>query len=244
MDTQKSLTIVNQDAPSYLERLGSAANSAAARNVLADYRARKAQETLRRQAADIQLFETYLAQAGLVVSDMVSDLEAWSGVTWGLVEGFNRWSLQQGYSIGSINVRLATVKVYCELASKHGSLDQASYSLVRTVKGYRAAEGRNVDDKRDQTRRPEGKKAEPVSISLEQARRLKQQPATKKGRRDALLMCLLLDHGLRVGEVSDLNVSDINLDTGSLVFYRHKVDLIQAHTLTADTWIAARAYLE
>jgi len=43
MDTQKSLTIVNQDATSYLERLGSAANSAAARNVLADYRARKAQ---------------------------------------------------------------------------------------------------------------------------------------------------------------------------------------------------------
>lgn len=244
MDTQKALTIVNQDTPSYLELLGSAANHAAARNVLSDYQARKAQETLRRQAADIKLFETYLAQAGLVISDMALDLEAWSGVTWGLVEGFSRWQLEQGYAIGSINVRLATVKAYCELASKHGSLDAAASSLVRTVKGYRQLEGRNVDDKRDQTRRPDAKKADPVSISLDQARGLKQQPATKKGRRDSLLMSLLLDLGLRVGEVASLNVSSINLEAGTLTFYRHKVNLWQTLNLEADTWRAARAYLE
>src|SRR6266704_1104334 len=223
MDAQQSLTIINQDRRG-LDMIGAAANHAAAQSVLADYQARKAQETLRRQAADIRLFETYLAQAGLLVSDMASDLASWSGVTWGLVEGFIRWQLKEGYATGSINVHLATIK------------------------GYRASEGRNVDDSRKQvkleTRRPDAKKAEPVSISLEQARRLKsEQPATKKGRRDALLMCLLLDLGLRCGEISDLNVSSIDLQAGTLTFYRHKVHKWQTLNLERDALLAARAYL-
>ncbi len=247
MNTQQGLTIINQDRRG-LDMIGAAANHAAAQSVLADYQARKAQETLRRQAADIRLFETYLAQAGLLVSDMASDLASWSGVTWGLVEGFIRWQLKEGYATGSINVHLATIKSYCELASKHGSLAPAAYSLVKTVKGYRASEGRNVDDSRKQvkleTRRPDAKKAEPVSISLEQARRLKsEQPATKKGRRDALLMCLLLDLGLRCGEISDLNVSSIDLQAGTLTFYRHKVHKWQTLNLERDALLAARAYL-
>ena len=49
------------------------------------------------------------------------------------------------------------------------------------------------------------KKAEPVSISTHQAKALKDQPDTPRGRRDGLLMCLLLDHGLRVGEVAKLS---------------------------------------
>lgn len=245
MDTQKSLTVVTPVSGLALDQIGQAANNAAARSILADYQARKSEETLRRQAADVRLFAQFLAAAlpGLVVEDMSGNLACWSGVTWGLVESFNRWSLQQGYAIGSINVRLATVKVYCELAAKAGVLAGSDYSLIRTVKGYRQLEGRNVDEKRDVARRPEGKKANPVSISPTHASLLKQQPATSKGRRDTLLMCLLLEHGLRCSEISDLDTSSINLDAGTLVFYRHKVDMVQTHQLTPDTWQAARDYL-
>ena len=85
------------------------------------------------------------------------------------------------------------------------------------------------------------KKAQTVSLTPEQAARLKAQPDTPQGRA-TLLPCLLLDHGLRVGEVAGLAVRDFDLAVGELRFYRPKVDKIQSHRLTADTLVAARAY--
>lgn len=54
----------------------------------------------------------------LTASDLARDPNAWRGVTWGLVEGFVKWQLRRGYSVGSVNVRLSTVKTYCKLALK------------------------------------------------------------------------------------------------------------------------------
>ena len=167
---------------------------------------------------------------------------AWSGMSWGLVAAFVEWQLQEGYAIGSINVRLATVKTYCELAMRAGALDHAAYAQIKTVKGYRNKEGRNVDQTRPVTRQGQ-KKALPVELTAAQARALKQQPDTPQGRRDAVLMCLLLDHGLRCGEVAGLKVEHVNLPAGSFTFYREKVDLEQTHKLTNDTFRALYAYL-
>ena len=43
------------------------------------------------------------------------------------------------------------------------------------------------------------------------------------GRRDTLLVCLLLDHGLRVGEIAILRVEHLNLQEGTLRFYRPRL---------------------
>src|SRR5205814_9889481 len=115
-----------------------------------------------------------------------------------------------------------------------------AYAMIKMVSGYRHKEGRNVDAKREVTRVGD-KKAEAVSISPQQARALKQQSNTPQGRRDALLMCLLLDHGLRCGEVAALTVESLNMSTGLLTFYRQKVDKVQTHRLTRDTLLAARS---
>ena len=229
--------------PQITQFIGQVANQVARQTVLIDYQARKSAQTLRRQKADIALFEQFLASAGHTVEGLIYDLAGWSFVTWGLVEAFNRWQLEQGYATGSINVRLATVKVYCNLASLAGALTEQEYTQVKRVAGFRQKEARNIDEKRIQTRRPDAKKALPVSLSPVHAVLLKDQPSTTRGRRDALLMCLLLDHGLRVGEIADLDVSSISLQSGQLTMYRHKVDKTQIHALTPDTYKAARAYL-
>ncbi len=57
-------------------------------------------------------------------------------------------------------------------------------------------------------------------------------------------MCLLLDHGLRCGEVAAFTPESLNLSTGTLSFYRPKVDKTQTHQLTRDTLLAAMRYLE
>lgn len=103
----------------------------AARHTLAGYRSRKAANTLRRQDADLALFARFLGETGVIVGDLGTQPEAWEGVTWGLVEGFVRWQLQQGYSVGSVNVRLSTVKAYAKLALKAGTLSATEYALIR-----------------------------------------------------------------------------------------------------------------
>jgi integrase len=245
-DQNNSLTIMSSDGDFDSDRrvlaaAGQVANDYAARSAFSDYLSRKADNTIRRQAADLARFADYLALVGVPVGDLQHNPDAWCGVTWGLVEGFRNWMVAQGDAMGSINVRLSTVKTYAKLATKAGALAPEENALIRTVAGYSHKEARRVNERRLIVRRGE-KKAEAVRISSEQAKALKDQPDTPQGRRDALLMCLLLDHGLRVGEVARLQVSDVDLKTGEMRFYRPKVDKEQTHKLTADTLRAVYAW--
>jgi integrase len=133
------------------------------------------------------------------------------------------------------------VKVYAKLAAKAGVISAEELQLIKVVSGYGKQEGKRVDERRPVTR-VGYKKATRVRLAPTQAKKLKSQPDTPQGRRDALLMCLLLDHGLRVGEVVRLQVADFDLERGELRFYRPKVDIEQAHQLSGDTWRVARAY--
>lgn len=230
-----------------MQDAGQAANVHAARATFSDYKSRKAAQTLRRQSADLALFAEYLQDAGVQPGDLESDPESWRGVTWGLVSGFVQWQLQKGYAIGSIGVRLATVKGYAKLAAQAGVLSPADYAMITTVKGYGHKEGKRIDDQRTDQFVPTrlgAKKAEPVQITPEQAGKLLARPWTPQGRRDALLMALFLEHGLRVGEMALLQVSDFNLQSGELKFFRPKVDKTQIHRLTPKTLKAARDYFE
>lgn len=232
---------------SALEMAGQAANRAAASAVFADYRSRKAENTIRRQDADLALFSDFLQSAGVKTGNLAEDPQAWQGITWGLVEAFARWQLTKGYAVGSVNVRLSTVKTYAKLALKAGTIQPGEYAMIRAVEGYSRKEGKRVDERREAadlpTRKGE-KKADPVTLTRNQAKALKKtRPMTPQGRRDALLMCLMIDHGLRVGEVAGLQVCNFDLQAGELRFYRPKVDLEQTHKLTSDTLQAARLYL-
>ena len=194
--------LVTQETP-VLAVAGRVANEEAAQSVFADYLSRKADNTIRRQAADLARFAAFLNQAGegaglqlgaalAAFAESVAafpqgpdpDAEAWRGVTWGLVEAFRNWMVAQGDAVGSINVRLSTVKAYARLATKAGVLTAEELAMIRTVAGYAHKEARRIDERRETSRR--GSK--------------KAQPDTPQGRRDALLMCLLLDHGLSMGQ--------------------------------------------
>ncbi len=227
---------------------------------MADYLGRKTANTRRRLAGDVGTFAAYLADCGAnaaagelaTFADLVRtwrptapapNPDAWAGITWGLVRGFVEWQLSEGYAVGAVNVRLSTVKVFCRLATQAGALAPGELPLIRAVSGYTQTEGRNLDAQRATTRCPKSKKAQPVTIAPDLAARLKAQPDTPQGRRDAVIMCLLLDHGLRVGELAALTVTDLDAQAGHLVFYRPKVNKTQTHRLTEDTRQALAAYM-
>jgi len=77
-------------------------------------------ETIRRQKTDLLTFVRFLESIGVQPRDFYNDLHAWQGITAGLIETFIQWQKMQGYAIGSINVRLATVKAYCHIAYSVG----------------------------------------------------------------------------------------------------------------------------
>src|SRR5947209_7377353 len=103
-----------------LALVGALADAYAQAHVLVTYRERQSPNSRRRQLADLRLFCTYLRAVGVgrQAEVLATDPAAWRGVTGGLVEGFVRWQVEQGYAIGSINIRLSTIKVYCNLAAR------------------------------------------------------------------------------------------------------------------------------
>lgn len=242
--TQTAMILPKKDV---LALAGKAANGYAAQSVFEDYRSRKAEQTRRRQDNDLALFSRFLQEAHIHVGGFAEDPKAWRGITWGLVDGFCRWQLQKGYAVSSVNIRLATVKMYARLAMRAEMIPPNEYSMIATIKGYSRKEIKRKDDERRAhglNTRMGTKKAEAVSITPEQASMLMQQPTTAQGRRDALLLCLLLEHGLRVGEVAHLQVVDFNLKAGTLNFDRPKVGKNQTHALTPRTLVALRSYLK
>lgn len=166
---------------------------------------------------------------------------AWRGVTWGLVEGFVKWLLNEGYSLASVNNRLSAVKVYSRLAVKAGMIPADEGALIREVRGYGATEGKRVNQQREQ-QRVGYKKEEALVLTVEQARLFKNQHLpTPQGIRDRLLICLLLDLGLRASEVAALTIADL-AEPGYVTVYRQKTDTTDRMELSADLLAALAAY--
>lgn len=229
-----------------LQVAGQMANYHAAQRRFDDYLNRKAENTVIAQRTDLAHFATYLRDAGVAYApnedQLQTDPQVWHGVTWGLVDGFIKWQLAQGHAITSINRRLSTIKVYAKLVAQAGIIDAQELALIKTVTGYAKGEAKRIDARRTVTRIGD-KKSTPVRISHEHARQLKVHPDTPQGRRDTLLMCLLLEHGLRVGEVVLLQAENFDVTTGIFYFERPKVDIDQVHQLSIDTHQALRSYM-
>jgi site-specific recombinase XerC len=187
--------VPSQGMPAALSQAGAAADRAASSALFAEYCRQLAARTRSAHDQDLARCALYLADIGVAVGALAVEPAAWAGFTWGLVEGFKRWMLREGYALATLNRTLATIKSYTRLAAQAGALSAEQAALIAAVKGYGRKQGRNLDADRATTRRG-AKKPQAVRLSLAHARALKEQPGdTPQGRRDALLLCLLLDHG-------------------------------------------------
>lgn len=86
------------------------------------------------------------------------------------------------------------------------------------------------------------KKAELILLTADQIAAIKDQPDTPKGRRDMLLVCLALDHGLRVSELALLQRSDFYLEAGTVTFDRPNTGQRNTIKLSDETVESARKY--
>ena len=240
--------------PTWLVEAARVANEKARDGILERYLETCSAQTIRRHQAAIALFEHYLEEAKKSVEayralpplqHLCDDLAQWTSISFGLVEGFREWLKNDGYAIGTINVRLDSVKMFCTLAMQAGYLATDEHARIYRVRKIRPSEGRNIDEKRTRTRKEGSKKVRPNLVDPLLHRRLKEtllSDGSDLALRDLLLVCFLADHGLREGEVAGLPADCIDLERGTFTFYRHKVHKTQTHWLSDDTAMAARLY--
>jgi integrase len=172
-----------------------------------------------------------------------------------------RWSSQQGEGTHSTSrsrfcssllvlpladmsyFRSWNSQIYSKVAHDAGILSTPVYTRIQGVKGIPRKSARHVDSRREITR-VSTKKASAVDIPDTAIEALKHPDTGQLSKRDTLLMCLLLDHGLRVGEVAILEKAHFDLAKKLLIFDRPKVSRrAELHRLTDDTYAAAAAYL-
>lgn len=230
-----------------LSIFGREANEQVQQNTLASYQRLLTEATLRRHKADLALFQRYLQEkAQIVVGDLFLELQEWSEITWGMIHGFRDWMIDLGYAMGSVDVRVVTVKKYMRLAYEAGFVAQDDIVKLLNMKGHNEKTRRNIDQKRDVTRIGE-KKATPTILSVSHLQALREklmQDQSYLGRRDLLLLCLLGYHGLRCSEIHGLERANIDMTRGVITFYRQKVNVTDSHAMNAITLMAMYNYLQ
>jgi len=216
---------------------------------------KKSNNTLKAYRQDLQrLGEVWLADAcpadfGM---QMMTNPALWSYVTHGEVTAFVLWMQQQGYALSTVNRSLYAIRVYAKQAMLSGTVTTEQYTKIEGISGYDGKSAANVDEKRDITRRDmvnediSVKKAEPTRIpaDLLDALLYDHNIETLKGLRNAVLFNVLLQLGLRAGEVADLKWSDVDLERGEIRFYRRKVAKTQTMGLSTMLQGLLRLYMD
>jgi integrase len=209
-----------------------------ASQVFPKYKANKSPHTLRRHEADLAKYIEYLREGEVAVGDLFNQPHAWKDLNWHQVAGFQKWMLNHGYSVRTVSARLSTVKVYARLAARAGMLSKQQNAHIQAIEIYQ----RSADSGR-KLKRKGYKNPNPIELTIEQVRAIKDQPDTPQGRRDNLLMCLLLDHGLRPTEIAALQIENFDLINENFTYYRPTTNTDVTQEMTPDTLKAARAYL-
>ncbi len=219
---------------SQLSLIGQEADRVAAQNSFVEYRARKAVHTIKRQSSELALFAQFVG----IEHDLSTTPQGWEFVTFGLVDTYTKAMLRDGYSLGTVNLHLSTIKRYSRLALKAGTLSRDTYVRIMAIEPYAKKEKVNIDSKRNDAGIPtrlSSKKASFDIVDTETIAMIKGQCDTSpQGTRDMILLTLLFDFGLRVSECAELRTKDFDAQTNRLSVYRPKVDLTTTFELSPD----------
>lgn len=208
--------------------------------------------TVEHQRAHLRRFARFLAtrpsgvpvRMGVAADDLDSRPAAWAGMTRALAEEYLAWQVAEGYTIGGINVGLAIMRGYVRRAREAGALQAGVAKDILEVPQFRSADVADLDDRPARGQRwgpaPDAAMADAVA-------RLKGQPDTPEGRRDAVIICVLADCGLRPNELVRVRLMDV-IQAGiglrpTIAFRTGSSAEAQTRPMPADTAAAIERYL-
>ena len=250
-----------------LSRLGDAAENYVRGNVFDDYRRKKSEGTRQAQYDDLATFSRFLSTAGIsrTADELFGDPHAWEGMKASTLVLFRHWlyygqpldheGKRAGYAVSSIRRYLSTIRQYCRLSYQSGTISSDEWTRIAAVKADSRAEGANIDTEREKKGihpRITTKKEYATHLDADEVFVLRHTTTdTPRYRerdyilteRDELLMCLLGEHGLRVGEVAALDARNINVRRKKITVKRPKSHRQDILSLMPATLRAAEKYL-
>ena len=172
-------------------------------------------------------------------------LSEWSTVTANDIRDYKNYLLyRRGCSVTTTNQTIFIIRSYAGIAAASGELSESEYLKMQQIKGIRDTEAERINQKRPVTRIGT-KKADTTVITKYQAEQLKHgQPDTLRGRRDAFMMSILLDHGLRIVDVINLTMENIDMENRLISVHTQKTGTDLNLAMTDDVYDAALAYFE
>lgn len=247
-----------QQALAAARNVGKMANLVSGLTVFEDHQKLRSQNTNKAQHRDLSLFGNFINSIydsaehselrvpfRLSVGQLHRDPAAWQIVTHGLVKLFKKHLENQGFSLGSINRTLSSIRKYANLAAGVEQLDSHEYVLIKGISGYLGSEFKHVNAERPVVRRST-KKEEAVSIPpsiIGQLMSEETYPDTPIGKRNRLILCLVLDLGLRSSELAGLKLNNIDLETEMMVVYREKTNSTDRLMMTPGIITSMRGYI-
>lgn len=208
-----------------MQQMSEAADAVAQRSVFVDYAEKSAPNTIRRHRTDLDLFAQFLnslaAQAGAdtqYTGEMLQTVpSAWRHVTHGILRAFQQALIQAGYAMTTINMRMGTIRLFCRMAYRAGVISGEAWAAIDNAERLNGRHKRNIDERREAEGIPTrigAKKEAGRYLAKHERQRLKAAAngTTARAWRDRLIVCLLMDHGLRRSEVADLRFKDIEIE--------------------------------
>lgn len=179
--------------------------------------------------------------------ELYSSPAAWHGITADIIRSFRDHLIGCAYSPATVTGAIHIVRKYARLAASVGVVSAEESSKIGLIRcAVHDTEYQASDKRQQEGRNIKRKHSEMIALTSEQCGKLKAHCDldTPQGRRDFLIICLLLDHAMRAGEVEMLKAQDVSFADGSITFYREKSREYQTIKMSPDTVRALALYMQ
>lgn len=200
-----------------LAHLSKRARLAAAESAFAAHFATVAPATEASHRDALKRFCAFTAEQGVKLDPvrMHTTPSLWQGVTGDLLSAFQGELMEAGYAPRTINRMVSHLRVYLRLCAQAGVISQDDYLRAQHAKAIRKRGAEQLRAARvaagDAPRLGRAKEIHANITEAQAAVLLNEHPGTPRGRRNRLLMHLLLHHGLRESEAAALDWRDVGM---------------------------------
>lgn len=204
-------------------------------NIFARYYEPLAQRTRKRQWRELASLRSFLLDQGQILSNLATDGPSWSNMKKSLIEAYVAYLKNNHYTRSSIEMQLYTIKTYARLAMEAGYLSRSEYGAINKMQAPPDLEG--------EPRRGE-KKGDTLNLTDKQVEQLLDQPDTRLGNSNKLMLMLMLDYGLWPREIAALDRHSIDIKAGTITFYNYHAEEQQTLQLNQRILETATRYLQ
>ena len=206
----------------------------------------KSNSTITRHVHELRQFGSFLSETKGTELRSMQQASHWKGITAKDIEDYKHYlTFVKGMRTTTITQAIYIIKSYARVAYDAGSISIEELTHIENIRGYRGNEAEHLDSHREKTadRDRHNIKGNVTHLTKKQINALKyNQPDTLQGKRDALLFCLLLDHGLRISDAIGITADNVSMDTWMMTIHTQKTGVTLNLKMTDDVHNAFLEY--